>query len=67
MLPVGDNFTMGYEDAIRASDYVKCNHVIAMHYNTFDLIKIDTAKVAQAFEKAGKRITFMEIGETKEI
>jgi L-ascorbate metabolism protein UlaG (beta-lactamase superfamily) len=67
MLPVGDNFTMGYMDAIKAADMIKCNNIVAMHYNTFDLIKIDTAKVAQAFEKAGKRITFIEIGETKEI
>jgi L-ascorbate metabolism protein UlaG (beta-lactamase superfamily) len=66
-LPIGDNFTMGYMDAIRAADFVKCNHVIAMHYDTFDLIKVDTVKVEQAFEKAGKRITFMKIGETKEI
>jgi len=67
MLPVGDNFTMGYEDAIKASDFIKCNNIIAMHYNTFDLIKIDIPKVEQAFEKAGKKITFMKIGETKEI
>ena len=67
MLPVGDNFTMGYEDAIKASDMIKCNTIIAMHYNTFDLIKIDIPKVEHAFEKAGKKIVFMNIGETKEI
>ncbi len=67
MLPIGDNFTMGYKDAIIAADFIKCNNVVAMHYNTFDLIKIDVAIVKQAFEKAGKKITFIEIGETKEI
>jgi|SRR6185312_15379965 len=67
MLPIGDNFTMGYQDAVKASDYVKCNNIIAMHYNTFDLIKIDVADVKQAFEKAEKKIMFIEIGETKEI
>lgn len=67
MLPVGDNFTMGYADAIKASDYIKCNNIIAMHYNTFDLIKIDIPQVTEAFEKAGKKITFLKIGETKEI
>lgn len=65
-LPVGDNFTMGYEDAIKASGFIKCNNIIGMHYDTFDLIKIDKSKVGQAFEKAGKKITFLEIGETKE-
>jgi L-ascorbate metabolism protein UlaG (beta-lactamase superfamily) len=67
LLPVGDNFTMGYRDAIKASDFIKCNNIIGMHYNTFDLIKIDTEKVANAFEKAGKKITFIKIGETKEV
>ena len=67
MLPVGDNFTMGTSDAIKACDFIKCNQVIGMHYNTFDIIKIDTAKEEQAFEKAGKKITFMKIGETKDI
>jgi hypothetical protein len=38
-----------------------------MHYDTFDLIKVDIAKIEQAFDKAGKKITFMKIGETKEI
>ncbi len=66
MLPVGDNFTMGYEDAIKACDMIKCNNIIGMHYDTFDLIKIDKDKVKQAFEKAGKKITFIGIGETKE-
>jgi L-ascorbate metabolism protein UlaG (beta-lactamase superfamily) len=66
MLPVGDNFTMGAADAIKASDLVKCNTIIAMHYNTFELIKIDTATVTKQFEKAGKKITFLPIGETKD-
>lgn len=66
MLPVGDNFTMGGADAVKASDFIKCNNIIGMHYDTFDLIKIDKAKTGHAFEKAGKKITFMNIGETKE-
>jgi L-ascorbate metabolism protein UlaG (beta-lactamase superfamily) len=66
MLPCGDNFTMGTNDAIKAADFVKCNNVIGMHYNTFDLIKIDTAEVSKKFEKAGKKIHFINIGESKE-
>jgi L-ascorbate metabolism protein UlaG (beta-lactamase superfamily) len=67
MLPIGDNFTMGTADAIKACNFIGCNNVIAMHYDTFDLIKIDTGKVTHAFEKAGKEIAFIKIGETKEI
>jgi L-ascorbate metabolism protein UlaG (beta-lactamase superfamily) len=41
MLPIGDNFTMGIDDAVRAVDFLKPARVIPMHYNTFDLIKAD--------------------------
>ncbi len=41
MLPIGDNFTMGPEDAARAVEFIKPRVVIPMHYNTFDVIKQD--------------------------
>jgi L-ascorbate metabolism protein UlaG (beta-lactamase superfamily) len=66
MLPCGDNFTMGTDDAIKASSFVQCENIIGMHYNTFDIIKIDTKEVAKKFENAGKKISFMNIGETRE-
>ena len=34
VLPIGDNFTMGPEDAIRAAEFVKAKHVVPCHYNT---------------------------------
>lgn len=40
-VPIGDNFTMGPEDAARAVEMIKPRVVIPMHYNTFDLIKQD--------------------------
>lgn len=47
ILPIGDNFTMGPEDALEAAKWVKAKRVVPMHYNTFDLIKQD----AEAFSK----------------
>ncbi|HUP88173.1 MAG TPA: metal-dependent hydrolase [Longimicrobiales bacterium] len=41
LLPIGDNYTMGPEDAARAVEMIKPRVVIPMHYNTFDLIKQD--------------------------
>jgi L-ascorbate metabolism protein UlaG (beta-lactamase superfamily) len=41
LVPIGDNFTMGVEDAARAVEFVKPKSVIPMHYNTWDLIKAD--------------------------
>ena len=41
LVPIGDNFTMGIEDAVRAVDFVKPRVVIPMHYNTWDVIAAD--------------------------
>lgn len=40
-LPIGDNYTMGPEDALRAVKLIRPRHVIPIHYNTFDLIAQD--------------------------
>lgn len=66
ILPIGDNFTMGIEDAIRCSDMTACSKVIGMHFDTFPYIEIDKKEAIASFEKAGKEITLMEIGESKE-
>jgi L-ascorbate metabolism protein UlaG (beta-lactamase superfamily) len=41
LLPIGDNYTMGPEDALRAVKLIEPKHVIPIHYNTFDLIAQD--------------------------
>lgn len=38
-LPIGDNFTMGIEDALKAVELLQCEWAIPIHYNTFPLIK----------------------------
>jgi L-ascorbate metabolism protein UlaG (beta-lactamase superfamily) len=47
LLPIGDNFTMGPEDAARAVEFIEPRVVIPMHYNTFDLIKQDPQDFAR--------------------
>jgi len=41
LVPIGDNYTMGIEDAARAVELVQPRVAIPMHYNTFDVIKAD--------------------------
>jgi L-ascorbate metabolism protein UlaG (beta-lactamase superfamily) len=41
LVPIGDNYTMGVEDAVRAVEFVKPKTVIPMHYNTWDVIRAD--------------------------
>ena len=66
-LPIGDNFTMGIEDAVRAAQFVKVNKVIGMHYDTFGFIEIDHESAKKKFDGAGVELTLMEIGGTTEI
>ena len=64
ILPIGDNYTMNVEDAIHAAEFVKCHVVVGVHYNTFDIIKIDTEKAHEDFKAAGKTLLLPAIGET---
>lgn len=67
ILPIGDNFTMGVRDAIIASDFVKCDRVIGVHYDTFGFIKIDHKKAVKRFAKHAKELILTEIGQTIEL
>ena len=62
ILPIGDNYTMGADDAIKACGLINCKKVIGMHYDTFPVIVIDKEVVKQKFEKAGIDLTLLEIG-----
>lgn len=64
ILPIGDNFTMDYKDACMASDFIECDHVIAMHFDTFGFIKVDHQEVIRYFLDEDKKITIPKIGET---
>ena len=67
ILCIGDNFTMGYEDAIEAARMVQCTTVVGVHYDTFPYIKIDHQKVKQAFTDAGITLHLPGIGQTIEL
>jgi L-ascorbate metabolism protein UlaG (beta-lactamase superfamily) len=64
-LPIGDNFTMGPADAVKAVEMIEPKTVIPMHFNTFDVIEQDP----QAFAKdVGDRakVTILEPGQSHE-
>ena len=64
VLPIGGNYTMDVADAIVAADFINCNNIVGVHYNTFDIIKIDAEKAVADFKEAGKRLLLPAIGET---
>lgn len=67
VLPIGDNFTMGIEDAITAARFVHVNKIIGVHYDTFGFIKIDHQKAKEAFRQENKELVLLNIGETIKI
>ena len=67
ILPIGDNFTMGYEDALIAAEFINCDNIIAMHFDTFGYIKVDKEKVREHFNKSNKNIKFLGINKCIEL
>ncbi len=63
LLPIGDNFTMGPDDAVLAARWLGAAHVVPMHYNTFDVIEVDVEAFKRKAEaEAGCRVTVLEPG-----
>lgn len=53
LLPIGDNFTMGIEEAVEAIKLLRPKKVVPIHYDTWDLIRADTAAFAAQARAAG--------------
>jgi L-ascorbate metabolism protein UlaG (beta-lactamase superfamily) len=64
LMPVGGNFTMGIDNAIIASEFIRCDKIVALHFDTFGYIKIDHAEARSKFEAAGKNLLIPEIGKS---
>lgn len=64
LLPIGDNFTMGPEDALTALDFLRPKLAVPMHYNTWPVIQADAAKFAADAASAGHRVQALQPGES---
>ena len=64
ILPIGDNFTMGINDAIIASDFVACDKILGYHFDTFGYIEIDHEAAKRKFFEKDKDLMLLEIGES---
>jgi L-ascorbate metabolism protein UlaG (beta-lactamase superfamily) len=63
-LPIGDNFTMGIDEAVVAADFIGCKTIIGIHYDTFGFIKIDHEAAKAKFAAAGCQLILLNIGES---
>ncbi|MER3414357.1 MAG: metal-dependent hydrolase [Armatimonadota bacterium] len=68
LLPIGDNFTMGPEAALKAVELIKPGRVIPMHYSTFDLIAQDAEEFARRCkDEIGVECTVLKPGMSIEL
>jgi len=63
-VPIGDNYTMGPDDAYTAVELIMPKHVIPVHYNTWELIAQDAEKWAARVRKLGVQVHVMKPGES---
>lgn len=65
LVPIGDNYTMGPDDALRAVKMLEPKVVIPIHYNTFDLLKQDENAWAERVQKETKtKVVILKPGES---
>lgn len=63
LLPIGDNFTMGIGDAVKAVELAAPGVAIPMHFNTFPVIEADPGEFKRQVEAIGKKAVVMGYGE----
>lgn len=65
LLPIGDNFTMGIDDAVVAASLLNAAAVIPYHYNTWPLIEADPKEFKEKVEQeSGSRCIILAPGES---
>jgi L-ascorbate metabolism protein UlaG (beta-lactamase superfamily) len=64
-LPIGDNFTMGIDDAVKAAEFLRPKTVVPFHYDTFPLIAAGAEEFAQKVQ--GSRVVILKPGDTLEL
>jgi len=67
ILPIGNNFTMDVEDAITAADFVECDKILGVHYDTFGFIEINHEAAIKKFFESDKDLMLLEIGDFIEL
>lgn len=63
LLPIGDNFTMGIDDAVKAVEFVNPKLAVPMHYNTFTIIEADPKKFKTLCDSKGFNTRILNYGE----
>jgi L-ascorbate metabolism protein UlaG (beta-lactamase superfamily) len=66
-LPIGGHYTMDVDDAVKAAEFINCDKIVGIHYDTFPPITIDQVDAAEKFSNYGKTLYLPAIGESIEL
>jgi L-ascorbate metabolism protein UlaG (beta-lactamase superfamily) len=66
-LPIGDNFTMGVEDAVRAVQFVKPKIAVPMHYKTWEIIDAEPDEFARQLQGSGVKVVILNPNQSLEL
>ncbi|HUV31161.1 MAG TPA: metal-dependent hydrolase [Acidobacteriota bacterium] len=61
-LPIGDNFTMGIDDAVKAVEFLKPKRVVPVHYDTFDVIQASPQEFSDKVK--GSQVVILKPGDS---
>ena len=64
ILPIGDNFTMGIDDAVKAAGFLQAGRYVPMHYDTFDVIKANPNEFVEKLAVHGQKGQVMAVNGT---
>lgn len=67
LLPIGDNFTMGVDDAVKASEFLQAKVTVPMHYNTFPVIEVDADDFAKKVSAKGLKAQVVAVGSSIDV
>ena len=67
LLPIGDNFTMGIDDAVKATEFLKARMHLPMHFDTFPNIEVDAEEFATKAAVIAQPVTVLKPGESYSI
>ncbi|MDO5105376.1 metal-dependent hydrolase [Capnocytophaga sp.] len=67
ILPIGNNYTMGVRDALTAAKFVDSYHTLGVHYDTFDVIRIDHEAAKRKFADAHRKLHLLPIGDSIDV
>ncbi len=67
LTPIGDNFTMGIDDAVKAVEFVNPEFAVPMHYKTWPIIDAEPENFKNKVEAIGKNCKILQYGQEIEL